>query len=108
MLYPAGRGIRVQGGCFGVLGEIFSRDDGMKISPDLDAMVGGDMTRPRQLGGLPLPLTRGVDRADVHGGMAHYLTSRAAAPHGTGARRTRDREWAVAATRRETGIPLVL
>lgn len=111
MLAPLGGAFGFKGAALGGVAEIFSAVmTGMKISPDLDAMVGGDMTRPRHLGGFVIAID---PEAFLTGpmfmaGMAHYLEKLRNSTPRTGARvmAPGDREWAVAATRREQGIPL--
>ena len=111
MLAPLGGEFGFKGAALGGVAEIFSAVfTGMKISPDLDAMVGGDMTRPRGVGGFVIAID---PEAFLTGpmfiaGMEHYLTKLRTSTPRTGARvmAPGDREWDVAALRAQKGIPL--
>ncbi|MDO5643143.1 MAG: Ldh family oxidoreductase [Paracoccus sp. (in: a-proteobacteria)] len=111
MLAPLGAGFGFKGAALAGVAEIFSAVlSGMKLSFDIANMDGPDFSRPRGLGAFVMALNPDafLDRAAFDAGMRRYLAQLRGSTPREGARvmAPGDREWAVAATRRASGVTL--
>lgn len=111
MLAPLGTEFGFKGAALGGVAEIFSAVlTGMRLSPDILPMGGPDMVTPREMGAFVIVMDpAGFVGADIVGaGMTRYLAQLRASPARAGrvVMAPGDREWAEAARRRDTGVPL--
>lgn len=111
MLAPLGGEFGFKGAALAGVAEILSAVlTGMKLSFDIASMDGPDFSTPRQLGAFVLALNPDafLDRGTFDAGMRRYLdtlrSSRALA--GSRVMAPGDREWQVAAERRQAGVAL--
>lgn len=111
MLAPVGGEFGFKGAGLGGLAEILSAVfSGMRLSFDILPMNGPDISTPRELGAFVMALKPGafVGEEVFQAGMKRYLDMLRASPAREGLKvmAPGDREWAVAAERERTGVPL--
>ena len=111
MLAPLGGAYGFKGAGLAGLAEILSAVmTGMKLSPDVPAMDGPDLVKPRGLGAFVLALDPAAfaGAEAVERGMRRYLELLRASPAREGGRvmAPGDREWEVVERRRQDGVPL--
>lgn len=111
MLAPLGGEFGFKGAGLAGLAEICSALlTGMKISPEILPMGGPDITTPRGMGAFVICIDPNgfVGRGVLLAGMDRYLATlrNSAARQGGTVMAPGDREWAEAAERRQSGVPL--
>lgn len=111
MLAPLGGEFGFKGAALAGVAEILSAVlTGMKLSFDIPSMEGPDFNTPRHLGAFVLALNPDafLDRGSFDAGMRRYLdTLRSSRPvAGSRVMAPGDREWRVAAERRQEGVAL--
>lgn len=111
MLAPLGGEFGFKGAALAGVAEILSAVlTGMKLSFDIPSMEGPDFSTPRHLGAFVLALNPDafLDRGSFDAGMRRYLdTLRSSRPvAGSRVMAPGDREWRVAAERRQEGVAL--
>lgn len=111
MLAPLGGDFGFKGAGLGGVAELFSAVmTGMKLSPDIAPMGGPDFSTPRGMGAFVIALDPAAFAGAeiVQAGITRYLAllRASSAQPGTKVMAPGDREWAVAQSRRETGITL--
>jgi LDH2 family malate/lactate/ureidoglycolate dehydrogenase len=111
MLDPVGGAFGFKGAALGGVAEIFSAVmTGMRISPDIPFMGGGDHSVPREMGAFVMVMDPDgfIGGAILRAGMQHYLAALrgSAAREGCRVMAPGDREWEEAARRRVEGVPL--
>lgn len=111
MLAPVGGAFGFKGAGLGGVAEIFSAAlTGMRLSPEIASMGGPDYATPREMGAFVMVMDPDgfIGGRLLHAAMQRYLAQLRGSPPRTGCRvmAPGDREWAEAARRRETGVPL--